>query len=336
MTRPTKNSKKSSEDFQEEIPQEISGMDRNGESSGSHASVEERISLMEKTNAEEFEELSVSLKTIMSSLSQKIKKLSSLKRATTSVDEGHSDAVDSPRSDSDNLDTDDEESWRHMSVNLTKCQHMVDRWPGQKKMDFMLWSVSFRRATVSLDIWDFFKCFQFLESHLPLDVSTNLQPFDDEPNSSRKAWVHLCTKYGKTDKETVRTLLNSLSNIKMQQDETGEDYFERAQKMRNSLAARRTYLDDSDFTDYLIQGLQQFPSYIGVEQQYEALKADGDYMSPKAVEKSIMIAARMADPLRKQAAHLFLVRPSHLMLLRLLQPCWPPHQLLLLWRPMLQ
>ena len=152
-----------------------------------------------------------------------------------------------------------------MKVNLTLCQHMVDKWHGQKRMEFMLWTVSLMRATISLDIWErytsnmvvsktapylkvirrnHFKCFQFLESHLPLDVSANLQPFDDEPDKSKKVWLHLCTKYRKIDKETERTLINFLSNIRMQTHEATEEYLERAQELRNSSATRKSYIDD--------------------------------------------------------------------------------------------
>ena len=313
--RLTKNSNKPPEPT-DILPQEM-------DNSNSSSTFEDRLSKMEQSTSERLDEMTAALKELMQQSRRQQKQKSSFTADDPNNDDESHDSEDSA--------TDEEDAWRHMKVNLTKCQHMVDKWSGQKKMDFMLWTVSFRRAAVSLDIWDFFskdmavpraaadlkifrknhfKCFQFLESHLPLDVSANLQPFDDEPNSSRVAWSHLCIKYGKTDKETVRALNNSLSNIQMQADETGEEYFERAQKLRNSLAARRSYLDDADFTDYLIQGLEKFPAYVGVEQQYVAAKADGRYMSPDAVEKSIKIAARSADQFVRRKTQATATTPS--------------------------
>ena len=138
--RLTKNSNKPPE------PTEI--LSQEMDNSNSSSTFKDRLSKMEQSTSERLDEMTAALKELMQQSRRQQKQKSSFTADDPNNDDESHDSEDSA--------TDEEDAWRHMKVNLTKCQHMVDKWSGQKKMDFMLWTVSFRRATLSLDIWDFF------------------------------------------------------------------------------------------------------------------------------------------------------------------------------------
>ena len=322
MPRQTQNSQKSAGDILRNQNSSSLDMDSSKDgSSGSGLSLEERMTQMEERNQfmlKDFQDAMSDIKSLLLRDSSSSKKKTGRRQhqQAAASDEAHLENLEAetepeteeaePETSEEDTDTDDEaEPWRHLRTNLVKCQQMVEKWPGPKKMDFMLWSVHFRRAARSLDIWEIFKdnmkapkqssdlkifrkhhfiCFQFLERLLPHDVAINLQPFEEEANSSRQAWKYLQKKYEQATDDAIRSIRNCLLSIKKQPEESGKEFLTRAEGLRNSLAARKVCMDDTDYTNCIIDGLKDFPAFSTIEQQYVAAKEDGRPMSPEALE----------------------------------------------------
>ena len=125
--RLTKNSNKAPEPT-DNLPQALFEMDNNNNNSGS--TFEDRPSKMEQSTSERLDEMSVALKELMQQSRRKQKQ-----KGSSTADDSNNDYESNNSEDSA---TDEQDAWRLMKVNLTKCQHMVDKWFEQKKMDFML------------------------------------------------------------------------------------------------------------------------------------------------------------------------------------------------------
>ena len=140
MPRQTENSRRTAEDIMQQPDPSANAMENRDISTGSGTSLEERISRMEEHSTEMYKDFSTALSDIRDMLKQQPS--SSQKQAGRRQKQKHAEvsaqvvedsAYDSEKeeeaeTDSESDSDEETEPWRHLKINLVKCQNVVEKW----------------------------------------------------------------------------------------------------------------------------------------------------------------------------------------------------------------